>query len=466
MKILLVDDEDRSLRQTGGLIHSAAPGALITESRSRDEAISALSEDEFDLIICDLRMPPHEDSADIREEHGHAVHALARQICPGTPIIFLTAFSTNVNLRGQLSSGGVGRIFGLPAVPMVQLVTKTEREEFKETVRELDSALRSLHLNISLDCSSVLDEMFDRGARAYARELGYEAVEVAGFSGLSGAKVGQLTMRDEDRSPVAVFMKVAPFEDARDEHDRFVNLVANRLQPGAFAGSLPPMNTGLRKQTALFSTLANSRHISLFKVLEQRREQAVDVVGHLRESLQPFETKNPPIATTLGDLRREAISDAKLSEHLSSADDFMANELQVVDVRRYLAHADLHGENILVDDSGRPILIDFGDVGIRSACLDPLTLELSVLFHLDGPARNTAWHAQADWSAWADLDSFANNSPFEDFIRACREWALERDAPQALFATAYAHALRQVKFPDVDNEIALAIAESARRKLA
>lgn len=462
MKILLVDDEDRSRRQTCSLAQIADPDASITEAHSRDEALAALAADEFDLIICDLRIPPTRASADIREEYGQAVHATARQVCPGTPIVFLTAFSTNTNLRTQLSSGGVGRIFGLANVPMVQLITKTEKEIFLDLVRGLAVALQDLDKRITLESARPLDEMFDRGARAYASELGYDAVEVEGLSGLSGARVGRLLMQDGAKPPAAVFMKVAHFDDARDEHDRFVSLVANRLQPGSFAAALPPMTSGLRKETALFSTLANSQHVSLFRLLEERPEKAAQVVESLRINLQPFETNNPSMSMSLGDLRRESISDAKLSEFVPNITGLSANESVNVDIRRSLAHGDLHGENVLVDELNRPILIDFGDVGTRSAALDPVTLELSVLFHVNGPATKTSWFSEVDWSTWPDVDSFAAGSPFEQFIRACRSWALDRDTPQAVFATAYAHSFRQVKYPDVADQVAIGLAEAAR----
>ncbi|WP_162255461.1 response regulator [Aeromicrobium sp. Root236] len=465
MKILLVEDEDRSLRQTSELIALADSTGSITAVVSRDEALDALRADQFDLLVCDLRLPPFRDSADVREEYGLAVHAAARQVCPGTPIIFLTAFATDTNLRDQLSSGGLGRVFGLPPAPLVQLRTKTESDSFVELVSALADGLSALHSEVALECSDPLDEMFDRGARAYARELGHSSVAVKGLSGLSAARVGRLSFRSETQSEAAVFMKVAHFEVARDEHERFVTLVATRLQPGTFAGALPPMTAGLRDQTALFSTLANSEHVSLFSLLTRSPADASQVVSRLRASLLPFESDHEALGTSLGDLRRESISDEKLAQSVPDFAAYAEDDQIELDIRRYLAHGDLHGENVLVDGSNRPILIDFGDVGTRAAPLDPITLELSLIFHTNGPARDTEWAATVDWGSWAEVDKFAAGSPFEPFIQACRAWAHDRDEPRAVYGTAYAHATRQLKYADVSKEIALSVAASAKQAM-
>jgi len=39
--------------------------------------------------------------------------------------------------------------------------------------------------------------------------------------------------------------------------------------------------------------------------------------------------------------------------------------------------------NVLVPDDGQPMIIDFAAVGSRPASVDPVTLELSMIFHPD-----------------------------------------------------------------------------------
>ena len=118
-------------------------------------------------------------------------------------------------------------------------------------------------------------------------------------------------------------------------------------------------------------------------------------------------------------------------------------------------------ENVLIDAHGRPVLIDFGDLGIGPTALDPITLELSLLFHASGPARATSWPRPNRLADWGDIDAYADGSPFPGFIRACREWALEFETERGVAALAYAHAMRQFKYPDVDKDLAAMLAKAA-----
>ena len=140
MKILLVEDEGRSARQTRDSIELSAPGADVTVADCRDSALELIAKDDFDLIVCDVKIPPTANSADVNEKHGLSVQAEARACCPGTPTIFLTGFAPEIDVRQQLSRGGVGVIFGLDAYPLTQLIEKDEVEELEHAIAELHVA--------------------------------------------------------------------------------------------------------------------------------------------------------------------------------------------------------------------------------------------------------------------------------------------------------------------------------------
>lgn len=82
MKILLVEDEDRSARQTSSIIRRISNSCEISVARCRDDAIAEIEQRSFDLVICDLRIPPNNESADVDESHGLAVHGRARELAP------------------------------------------------------------------------------------------------------------------------------------------------------------------------------------------------------------------------------------------------------------------------------------------------------------------------------------------------------------------------------------------------
>ncbi len=170
---------------------------------------------------------------------------------------------------------------------------------------------------------------------------------------------------------------------------------------------------------------------------------------------------------SLRELRQDLVSDERLNE-LDFALDRRAQEREerMVVIRKTIVHGDLHGENILIDKFQRPILIDFGDVGNGLAPVDPVTLELSIIFHDQGSARESDWADRANWSNWANLDAYCESNPYADFIRECRGgWALDVDSVEATLAFTYAHAMRQLKYSDVPDELALAVADSALTQL-
>lgn len=460
MKILLVEDEDRSVRQTCASIARSAPDAQVTVATSRDSATDALERDSFDLVLCDLRIPPTDDSADVAEEHGLAVHAHARAVCPGTPLVFLTGFATPRNVRAQLSNGPTGFVYGIHDFALVQLVEKGDVEELEIVLCQIHDALVELSKSCAVQADHDSDAMFIRAIQSYAVQADMTAATVESAYGMSNSTIGRVTLSSETRGTASVFVKVLGYPAGVDEWSRYNRFVPNRLQPGYFAPAVEPLRFGLGKKIALISTLADGGCLSLFRVVAGDPEGGADVVRTLRSSLWTWASGGFDLEVELPALRRTRIADEKLVDH--DVDEFLyASSRPSVKLRQSVCHGDLHGENVLVDRHDRPILIDFGDVNFGPAVVDPVTLELSILFHTLGPARGTDWARTVDWRLWPDVERFADGSPFEAFIHECRNWALERDSPEAICAFAYAHAMRQLKYPDVQMEIALGVARGS-----
>lgn len=465
MRILLVEDEDRSIRQVVPRIERAAPGCDLVVAMCRDDAIKSILNDEFDLIICDVRIPPTMASADISESHGLVVSATARRAAPGTPVIFLTAFSTGRDTRTQLSTGSTHMAFGIESYPMAFLCEKGDLDEIEARISTVNNAIESLETDCNIVESDVSDEMFLRAVRSYARQIGHRNVTIRSTGGLSGAVTGRVTLTSDSGDTASVFMKVASNAVAVHEYDQFNQYVPNRIQPGYSAPFIPPTLAGLRTKAALISTLADERCLPLFELLRQRPADAADAVRRLQEATASWWQRGNPTTVTLGELRKRRLTDGDAAAAGLSLARLEDDETLDVQVKTSISHGDLHGDNIFMDQSGRPIMIDFGDVGPGSAPLDPVTLELSILFHPHGPARDTDWGQNIDGGMWNEVEKFADGSPFEEFILACRSWAMQSDTPDSVYAVAYAHTLRQMKYPDSAKALAEAIAASARSML-
>jgi len=465
MKVLLVEDEDRSVRQIMPRIERAAPGCVVTTVMCRDDAIDAITSDEFDLIVCDVRIPPTRASADISESHGLLVSATARQSVPGTPVIFLTAFSTGRDTRTQLATGATHQAFGIANYPMAFLCEKDDLDEIEARISTINNSIESLASDCNIVDSDVSDSMFLRAVHSYARQIGHRTVTIRSAGGLSGATTGRVRLVADSGDEANVFMKVVPTATALSEYGQFNLYVLNRIQPGYSAPFIPPMLAGLRGKAALISTLANDRCLPLFELLRERPHEAAAAVHKLKEATKPWWHAGQPETVSLTELRQRRLPDrAAAAAGISWM--YLEQEATLqVPIKTSVAHGDLHGDNVFVDQSGRPIMIDFGDVGPALAPLDPVTLELSILFHPNGPARDTQWGQKVDGGTWSDAETFASESPFAEFILACRSWAMETDTAESVHAVAYAHALRQVKYADGPTMLAEAIATSARSRL-
>lgn len=463
MRILLVEDEDRSIRQAEAAIVRAHPAAVITVKRFKDEAEQAIHENEYDLVVCDLRIPPNSNSVDADESHGLAVHALAREICPGTPLLFLTAYPVSSSTRRRLSLGEVDTLFGLPKHPMVDLVEKDLISDLEQAVKIIADALSALDA-ACLVRGADIDDIFQRAVRIYARSIGHSVADVESSSGLSGAIVGRVRLQSESSPPASAVIKVLPCAEAHEEYDRYNRFVANRLDPGRFAPALAPIHAGLCKKSALVSTLAGDGYASLFDLIRRSPDESGSVVAQLKEATSPWYAATTIDSMSLVDLRRSRVEDKYLSG-IFDMDMLLADESVELNVAKAISHGDLHGENILVDQSGRPLLIDFGDVSIAPTVMDPVILELSLLFHDKGPARDPEFGRGINWSAWPDLAACYGSNPLASFAGACRAWALELANSGSVMAFGYAQSMRQFKYSDVPHDMAHAIARSCRGAL-
>lgn len=356
-------------------------------------------------------------------------------------------------------------MYGLERHPLVDLVDKDDVPDLEVKLADLDAGLRRVNAVVIRGADNAGIE-FRRAIGMYALSSGHDSAEVIMASGLSGAGVGRVMLTGNGETPAWIFLKTARHDNATEEYQRYRKYVANRLAPGWFAAMHEPMSAGLGRSSALVSTLASDAR-SLFEVLRDDPDAGPEVVQSLRAGLLPWTgSVRGKSSRSLRDLRRVRLQDEKLSKDLAAMDLATTIESHTLEMSEVICHGDLHGENVLIDSVGRPMLIDFADAGPGYAPTDPVTLELSVLFHREGPARDPLLGSDLAWAEWADIDAFVGSSPLGTFLRAVRGWALEVSTEREVFAFAYAHALRQVKYEDVDNAQALLVAAAAAARLA
>ena len=465
LRVLIVEDDQRVATTLAERLGRLKPSIDTVIAGSRTSGIEALQSDEFDFIVCDLRLPPQDGGLDIDEAHGLAVYFEARTVCPGTPCLFFTGFSTSQSVLEQLSAGGTHDVLGTGEnYGMTRLLSK---DSFLDCVKRLESFntelanLEAIRIDLSSSTPS-LDPFEKRALQLRARSLGGTSVEASALGGLSGAQTLRASVKDDQgRTLGSYFAKIDLWAKMKQERENYRRYIDPLLKMGGYPALGPEIEAGIGKRDALFYQLADEYTESLFDVLKRDESAAIATVEVLRGIFGGWAEISEKRILRISDLRAQRIGDSELQPHrdfLGSTERFEEMEREMITSYQ---HGDLHGFNILCNASGGAVVIDFGNVGPAPTCIDPIILELSILFHRDSPFRRNSWPTNEQAEAWFNLDEYLLGCPIPGFIRKCREWANERGGPTALPPVVYAEAVRQLKYEDTDRERALAIARAA-----
>jgi hypothetical protein len=344
-------------------------------------------------------------------------------------------------------------------------------EELPECKRELAEALsRSAgvsQLPVTGADAAKLTTSEVRAIQVFARSCGGSEAHVAGMAGgMSGATTLRLTVLGaEGQETALVAAKLGPRERVFAESNAHRQL-SIMLPVGLGVPLSSTVDAGAGSQGGAFYALAVDYTRDLFECLEHAPADAAAVVRSLREQLAPVYEKATQLERTMLQLRRDIVrsADARDAGPLESA--IRALDGRNIVTINCLQHGDMHGKNVLVNSACKPMLIDYADVRRTTGCLDPVTLELSAVFHPAAQAARLDWPTEAQSAAWSDLDSYLENCPFQDYVRACREWTTTVAAtPEEVDAVVLSYCLRQLHFPRCPKPIAAALIETACARL-
>ena len=467
MRVLIVEDENHAATELQRSLSGLIPSVDTVIAGSRSSGIEALQREEFDFIICDLRLPPYDGGLDTAEAHGLAVHAEVRTVCPGTPCLFFTGFGTSQPVLDQLSSGPTHDILGTgEKYGMTQLLPKDRLMACVERIESFNTELATLDaIKIDLTGNKFnLDHIEQRALRLLARPLEGTNIEASPLGGLSGAQTLRAIVKNDQGQPVATyFVKIGSrtnMEKERQNNDLHVNPL---LRMGSFPSVVRVIEAGIGTKEALVCQFAHEYTESLFDVLARSDSAAIAIVQALRSIFAPWAKLAEKEVFRVRELRAQRIDDSVFQPYREALGPTERFEEIEQEMETSCQHGDLHGLNVLCDTSGNPAVIDFGNVGRAPSCIDPIVLELSVLFHKDSPFQGNSWPTNAQSEAWFDLEEYLPGCPVPNFIRKCREWANEAGRPADLSPVVYAEAVRQLKYEDTNHDRALGIARAAIR---
>lgn len=471
MHVLFVEDNKTFADTMESSLRKLA-GVDVTLAMSRDSALAALGNRFFDIIVLDLAIPTEDDALDIAPEHGQAVFYEARRLCPGTPVYILTGSEPDEFALGLARYGNQVDLWGT-GQPVASIVYHA-----KERADRLLDDLRLLASEIAVTDAVTIDTRgrnieltpeYKRILRVFSRLHGGVSCLIQRVGGgLSNARTLRVTVKDDQaRVRLLCIAKLGDAEVVQREGEAFEQHV-KLLRIGAATPLLKHIHLGLRGFAGIFYTLAEGYDETLFDVVAKRPETMVSLVEAAKSGMERWSGAGIVRTVKVREIRRRLLNDDALDILRLRFDIQIIDALEELEVRARVAciHGDLHGGNILVSSKGEPVLIDFGDVGPGFTCLDPVTLELSVVFHPDGHNLNIAHKLLPKINEWPNIEAYAVDNPLASMIDACRDWAHDQGgSDDAVLAAGYAFAIRQLKYDTVDPDITLNLIESIASRL-
>lgn len=472
MRVLFIEDElEVAERVINEVAMSSIQFIVVGDVQA---ALDALETQPVDLAICDLKIPASPLVPQARIAHGLKVLDYIRATFPGTPVVVYSGFGKDAfsELGDSLSAAPRHDLYGEGLTDHVVHRSKSDPERLVTDLREAAQKLQGLdEIEISPDVERESLTHYDkRLLRIYARQQGAVLIKVDRLSGgRSGAVTVKLACESAD-GPTggAMVAKLNDLSETEDEEKRYRSFLGG-MGATCFAPLMETLLAGAAGRSALFYSLAQGFDVSLFECLEKSDSEAATVVKNLFDAIEPWREGAKSMAVELRAIRASLVSDEHLGELPDEVKALLdsAGEDQAVNVRWSTTHGDLHGSNVLVKDGSIPVLIDYGRLGKMSACLDPITLELSAVLHPDSKVDLEGWPSPQQAEHWNDLESYLSGCPIAEYVTACRSWteAVVR-ADREKDATVLAYALRQLLFPDdIDPDLPRSYAAGAVRRL-
>ena len=466
LRVLIVEDDEEFVEELRAIIGVLPGNSAIRLAGSRDEAYEMLESGFLDLVILDLTIPTVTRALDGDPKHGHAVFDRIRNVAPGTPIFVLTGSSAEdfvpemLKNHQKIDIWGEGRETGT-----ILFRKKYDVDTCGEILTPIAQAIQRLS-DVELHRGELqLSLAEDRLIRIFARKVeGVRCVVSKLSGGLSGARVMRLRVTNHQGVLVHdAVAKLSEHTDIRRESDSYDAHVM-RLAAGATPRKLTTLEYGANKLAGIFFGLAEGSDASAFDVIGESTERAKAMVCGLERAMARWVDQVPETRKTIREIRRRVLTDESLDPIRQAFDlDWIPNfEDREIQARWACCHGDLHGKNIFVSPAGTQ-LIDYEDVGYGPASLDPVTLELSSLFHPDAPGKTGTWPSVAQATGWGSLADYVEGCPFPEFVCACRSWALRAAAGnREVAASAYSYLVRQLRYDDTDQDRVLALLNGVR----
>jgi CheY-like chemotaxis protein len=463
MRLLLIEDKADFAKSVESAVR-AIPDVELVWVGSRDNALARLQAEHFDLVLLDRSIPTADGVLDDHPEHGWRVFQHVRETLPGVPVWFLTGaedheFAANLNNDFGRTADLHGKA---QAEPMYLVCWKKGIADCVRRIKVFAGERTALGRIVVRSKEGLnLRPEEDAVLRIFARQHGGAAVDIISLNGgLSRSRVLKVVVRNAaDGILTTSAAKVSPLKDIADERVRY-NAEISRLLPGGYPSLTVTVDAGAGDFGGLFYGMVGDSVESLFKRLAAGHASLPHVPARIRAIEGPWylakEVREVPVAQ----IRRRMIGDVSLNEVTEHLQDIniAGIEARVVRAGHCSQHGDMHCANVVFAGAGDGMVIDFGDAGPSVGTLDPITLELSTVFHAQHTTLPAGWPTEQHMANWVTPGEFVKDCAFGPFILGCRAWANDAAAsPEEVIAMAYAYAMRQLKYSDTRKPLLRAL---------
>lgn len=472
MKILFVEDNESFASDVGSALRADKNVSDVIIVGDKDAAIDALSNQLIDLVILDLSIRPSHGVEAPSPEHGQEVFYAVGSLTPGTPVFILTGSEPDKFTRDLAAYGNQVELWGdRKTVETVRYTFKEDANELLDRISTMAASLATTNaIRINTRGKDLgLDHVQTRMLKSFARRADGVACDVVSLGGgLSDAVVFKATAKDaQGHAQALCAAKLGKNASIGPEREAF-ELHVKKLAPAAYAPVYCYMDAGVGQRGGIFYTLTDPDTSSLFEFVANNPAMGADVVRRVRTSLERWSDAAIMTFVPIADIRDDMIKgeslDAVKAEHDLS--DYADIEATQVHISRSCIHGDLHCGNVLVKPSGEAILIDYGDAGPGFTCADPVTLELSLIFHPDAQKFGLHSDLTSALAAWPDTDVYSVGSPLRDMVVSCRDWAHDLGGSDlAVLGQAYAFGVRQLKYKTVGHDITRGFLDAVAAKI-
>lgn len=463
IRLLVIEDDLEEARALEDAL--VKPVALVVDRvRHAAEARTMLHDNEYDLIVLDLALPPDERRLAPEREEGLELLREALRNCPGTQVTVLSGHA-DLHLASEFTRlGGAEDLFG--ARVSEHMVTFFPKEALPDCVAAINAHLEKIidldTVELDFDPQEVdLSVSNCRALRIFTRRTGgvRAVVEPLG-GGLSKAKTLRLEAFEPEGGRTALAaVKLGARDRVKDEGDRYDTVVA-RLPVGLGAPLVSTVYAGAGATGALCYRLADDYDRTLFGVIGADEAAAAAASTRLEDRFAEWYEGAATATESVQEVRRRVVADRDLLPHLAPEELELLRSVEtlVVPTSTCMQHGDLHGLNVLINSRGEPVIIDYGDVQRANATLDPVTLELSAIFHPDAAPLGAGWPSEAQILHFCDEAAYVAECPYPAFVAACRRWAQRAQrGREEWLASAWAYAARQLQYGNPTQPLARAL---------